>query len=77
MSPDAVFPPALGERIGTIKVTVPGVTARVEPARSSRRCPHRRQPVDDPWWARAAGAVGDAIGDAIDGLVGPQPPGSA
>ena len=69
VSPDAVFPPALGERVGAIKVTVPGVSLGSSPLLVSE-VPPPPATGDGPWWARAAGAVGDALGDAIDGLVG-------
>jgi hypothetical protein len=69
VSPDAVFPPALGERIGTMHVTVPGIRLGSSPLLVSE-VPPPPAAGDDPWWVRAAGAVGDAIGDAIDGLVG-------
>jgi D-alanyl-D-alanine carboxypeptidase (penicillin-binding protein 5/6) len=69
VSADAVFPPALGDRVGAIKVTVPGVSLGSSPLLVSE-VPPPPATRDDPWWARAAGAVGDAVGDAIDGLVG-------
>jgi D-alanyl-D-alanine carboxypeptidase (penicillin-binding protein 5/6) len=69
VSPEALFPPALGERVGAIKVTVPGVSLGSSPLLVSE-VPPPPATGDDPWWVRAAGAVGDAVGDAIDGLVG-------
>jgi D-alanyl-D-alanine carboxypeptidase (penicillin-binding protein 5/6) len=69
VSADAVFPPALGERVGTIKVTVPGVSLGTSPLLVSA-VPPPPPTGDDPWWARAAGTVGQALADAIDGLVG-------
>lgn len=69
VSPDAVFPPALGERVGTMQVTVPGGRLGSSPLVVSA-VPPPPATGDDPWWARAAGAVGDAVGDAIDGLIG-------
>ena len=69
-SPDAVFPPAPGERVGTIKVDGPRRAAWARARWSSPRCRPPPPTGDDPWWARAAGAVGEAVGDAIDGLIG-------
>ena len=69
VTPGAVFPPALGERVGAITLTVPGVSLGSSPLLVSE-VPPPPATGDEPWWARAAGAVGDAIGDAIDGLVG-------
>ena len=57
VSPDAVFPPALGERVGAIKVTVPGVSLGSSPLLVSE-VPPPPATGDGPWWARAAGAVG-------------------
>jgi hypothetical protein len=66
--PAAAFPPAPGERIGWVRVrtptdvlgTVPVVAGTVPPP----------EPEDDPWWARAAGAVVDAVGGVLDALTG-------
>jgi D-alanyl-D-alanine carboxypeptidase (penicillin-binding protein 5/6) len=69
VSPEALFPPALGERVGAIKVTVPGVSLGSSPLLVSE-VPPPPAAGDDPWWARAVDAVGDALGDAVDGLVG-------
>jgi D-alanyl-D-alanine carboxypeptidase (penicillin-binding protein 5/6) len=69
VSPEALFPPALGERVGAIKVTVPGVSLGSSPLLVSE-VPPPPAAGDDPWWGRAVDAVGDALGDAVDGLVG-------
>ena len=66
---DAVFPPAQGERVGTLTVSIPGaplgssalIVADVPPPPPSG---------DDPWWQRAAGALGRSIGQALGGLLG-------
>jgi D-alanyl-D-alanine carboxypeptidase (penicillin-binding protein 5/6) len=63
----AVFPPAPGERVGTIKVTIPGVSLGTSPLLVSE-VPPPPPTGDDPWWVRAAGAVGRAFGRAVDGL---------
>ena len=69
VSPRAVFPPAPGERVGTFKVTIPGVSLGSSPLLVSA-VPPPPPAGDDPWWVRAAGAVGRAVGDAVEGLVG-------
>lgn len=70
VSPRAVFPPEAGERVGTFKVTIPGVSLGSSPLLVST-VPPPPAAGDDPWWVRAADAVGRALGDAIEGLVGP------
>ena len=69
VSPRAVFPPAAGERVGTFKITIPGVSLGSSPLLVSA-VPPPPAAGDDPWWLRAADAVGRALGDAVDGLVG-------
>lgn len=69
VSPGAVFPPAPGERVGTVKVTVPGVSLGASPLLVSE-VPPPPPAGDESWWRRAAGAVGRAVGDALDGVFG-------
>jgi D-alanyl-D-alanine carboxypeptidase (penicillin-binding protein 5/6) len=66
ISSKAVFPPAPGERIGTLKVTAPGMSLGTSPLTVSS-VPPPPPTGGDPWWLRAADAVGKALGDAIDG----------
>lgn len=66
ISSKAVFPPAPGERIGTLKVTAPGMSLGTSPLTVSS-VPPPPPTGGDPWWLRAADAVGRALGDAIDG----------
>ncbi|MEX0651194.1 MAG: D-alanyl-D-alanine carboxypeptidase family protein [Actinomycetota bacterium] len=66
---EAVFPPAPGERVGTIKVSIPGLTLGSAPLVVSQ-VPSPPPAGDEPWWQRAAGAVGRAVGEAFQGLVG-------
>ena len=62
-TPGAAFPPPPGSRVGTLTVSIPGlaigsvplVVTSVPPPPSS----------GGPWWARAAGAVGRAVGEAV------------
>jgi D-alanyl-D-alanine carboxypeptidase (penicillin-binding protein 5/6) len=67
---DAVFPPATGQRIGTMKITLPGVSVGTVPVIVDR-IPLPPPAGEGPWWARAFGAVGGAIGDAVGGAIGP------
>jgi D-alanyl-D-alanine carboxypeptidase (penicillin-binding protein 5/6) len=62
----AAFPPAPGERVGTLRITIPGRIVGTVPLRAGTI----PVPVDDdphPWWMRAAGAVGRAVGSAVSG----------
>jgi hypothetical protein len=67
VAPGAVFPPASGERVGTLSITIPGVVLGSSPLRVSE-VPPPPSAGEDPWWMRAAGAVGRALGDAVGGL---------
>ena len=66
---DAEFPPARGERVGTLAVTIPGM-----PLGSSAlivaEVPPPPPTGDDPWWQRAAGTLGRSIGQALESFVG-------
>lgn len=69
VSPAAVFPPAAGERVGSIKLSVPGVSLGSSPLLVSE-VPPPPPTGDEPWWARAAGAVGRSFAEVLDGLIG-------
>lgn len=62
--PRAAYPPAPGERVASLKVTIPGLTiGRVPLVVSSVPAP---PPIDDrPWWERAAAAVLEAIRSGV------------
>jgi D-alanyl-D-alanine carboxypeptidase (penicillin-binding protein 5/6) len=65
--PKAAYPPPVGERIGTIAITSPGVTYGSAPLLATRvELPP--PPDGGPWWARAASAVGGAVLDVVGGL---------
>lgn len=65
----AAFPPAPGEVIATMTVSVPGLTlARVPLAVS--QVPPPPPPDGAPWWARALGAVGQGVTDAVGAFAG-------
>ena len=65
--PSAAFPPAPGQRVGTLRVTIPGTTVGTVPLLAGAL--PSPNPGDVPWWARATGAVGRAVGDVIGGLL--------
>lgn len=70
VSPDAVFPPALGERVGTYEVWMPGVPLGSSPVIVSEVPPPPPPPGSGSWWQRAAGAVARAMGESWGGLAG-------
>lgn len=67
VAPTAVFPPAPGDRVGTMSIIVPGVGLGSSPLHVSE-VPPPPPAGEDPWWIRVAGAVGRAFGDAVGGL---------
>jgi serine-type D-Ala-D-Ala carboxypeptidase (penicillin-binding protein 5/6) len=68
---DALFPPAPGQQIGTLKITLPGISVGTIPV-VVQQVPPPPAAGDGPWWARAAGAVGGALADALAGLAGSE-----
>ena len=69
VDPSAAYPPAPGERVARLKITLPGLTVGRVPLVVSSVPPP--PPIDDrPWWARAVAAVADAIGTAVDAVRG-------
>ena len=68
-NPRVAFPPPVGERIGTIAITAPGVTYGSAPLLATRvELPP--PPEGGPWWARAVSAVGGAVVDVVTGIAG-------
>jgi D-alanyl-D-alanine carboxypeptidase (penicillin-binding protein 5/6) len=65
-SPDAAFPPAPGSEVGTLTVSVPGLTIGSVPLLVSTVPPPPA--TSGPWWARAAGSIGRAVAGAIDAM---------
>jgi serine-type D-Ala-D-Ala carboxypeptidase (penicillin-binding protein 5/6) len=65
----ALFPPAMGERVGTLRVMVPGLSLGASPLVVAQ-VPPPPPAGDDPWWQRAGGALSRAIGQALGGVVG-------
>ena len=75
--PDAAFPPAPGQHVGTLRVTIPGSTVgSVALLAGTLPAP---EPGDAPWWARATGAIGrhrarrPQRGRRADALSSPHP----
>ena len=62
-SPHAAFPPAPGSRVGTLTLSIPGLTIGSVPLVVSTVPPPPSS--GGPWWARAAGSVGRALADAV------------
>jgi serine-type D-Ala-D-Ala carboxypeptidase (penicillin-binding protein 5/6) len=69
VDPSAAYPPAPGERVAWLKITLPGLTVGRVPLVVSSVPPP--PPIDDrPWWERAAGAVVGAIGATVEAVQG-------
>ncbi len=67
--PGAAYPPAPGEQVAWLKVTIPGLTVGRVPLIVSSVPPPPA--IDDrPWWERAAAAVVDAIRSGIQAVTG-------
>ena len=69
VDPSAAYPPAPGERVARLKITLPGLTVGRVPLVVSSVPPP--PPIDDgAWWARAADAIVDAVGTAVKAVRG-------
>jgi serine-type D-Ala-D-Ala carboxypeptidase (penicillin-binding protein 5/6) len=68
VDPRAAFPPAPGQRVGTLRVTIPGLTVGTVPLMAAD-LPAPARSGDRPWWMNAAGAVGRAVAQAVGGLM--------
>jgi serine-type D-Ala-D-Ala carboxypeptidase (penicillin-binding protein 5/6) len=69
VDPGAAFPPAPGERIGTVTVLVDGRRAGEVPLVAGEVPPPA--PLDGPWWARGAVALWDAVTGTVEALAEP------
>jgi serine-type D-Ala-D-Ala carboxypeptidase (penicillin-binding protein 5/6) len=69
VDPAAAFPPRLGERVGAVRVTVPGqMLGSVPLVVTHVPAP---PPIDDrPWWERAAASLDGAVSSLVHGLLG-------
>jgi serine-type D-Ala-D-Ala carboxypeptidase (penicillin-binding protein 5/6) len=68
IDPRAAFPPAPGQRIGTLKITLPGLTVGVSRLIAGSLPPPGPES-GAPWWAEAAAAVGHAVAQTVHGLL--------
>jgi serine-type D-Ala-D-Ala carboxypeptidase (penicillin-binding protein 5/6) len=65
-APHAAFPPPPGARVGSLTVSIPGLTIGSVPLVVSAVPPPTSS--GGPWWARAAGSVGRAVSDAVHAI---------
>ncbi len=69
VAPKALFPPASGERVGTVKVMIPGVSLGSSPLVVSS-VPPPPAAGDGPWWMRTVDAVAGGVAEVVGGLIG-------
>jgi len=67
VSPSAAYPPPSGSQVGTLRVTLDGVTLGVVPVFVAD-LPPPREPRGS-WWSRAAGALAGAVGGVVSSLL--------
>lgn len=65
--PDATFPPATGEVVGTYRVVSGGIEIGAVPLVVAQ-VPAPPDPGEEPWWVRSAAAVAGALGSAVGAL---------
>ena len=70
VSPTVRFPPGRGQAIGSVVMSVPGLTLGQVPLVVTDVEPPPPLADDGPWWARAAGTVVRAGGGLLDALFG-------
>ena len=69
VEPGAAFPPAPGEQVATLRVSIPGHRLGSVPLLVTEV--PAPPPVDDrPWWSRAAASVSGALSGAVHAFVG-------
>jgi D-alanyl-D-alanine carboxypeptidase (penicillin-binding protein 5/6) len=69
VDPAAAYPPAPGERVATLRISIPGFDLGSVPLVVSS-VPPPPPPPEGTWWGRAASAVGRAVGAAFSALFG-------
>ena len=69
IDPAAAYPPAAGERVASLTITLPGLTVGRVPLVVSS-VPPPPDIGDEPWWERAAGAVAGALDAAVSAIGG-------
>jgi hypothetical protein len=66
--PSAAYPPASGSEVGTLRLTLGGVTlGTVSLLVADLPPPHEPR---GSWWSRAAGALAGAVQGVVHGLLG-------
>ena len=65
----SAFPPGRGQAIGSVVVGVPGMTVGVVPLLVTAVDPPPALEEDRPWWRRAFGALVEAGGALLEGVV--------
>ena len=68
VSPEAAFPPALGESVGSVVVSVPGLKIGTVPLVVTSVEPPPPPDEPGPWWRRAFSAVAGAFDRVLDAL---------
>jgi hypothetical protein len=69
MFPDVAFPPAMGERVGYVKVSAPDLPlGRVPLVVSALPGPPPAEP--GPWWRRATSAVVQSVSSVLSSFFG-------
>jgi serine-type D-Ala-D-Ala carboxypeptidase (penicillin-binding protein 5/6) len=66
---DVAYPPAIGQRVGTVRLTARGVDLPTVPLVVGG-VPPPPEPAAGPWWRRAAASVAHAIDAVVDALLG-------
>ena len=67
VDPGAAYPPAPGEHVATLRITLPNLTVGTVPLLVSS-VPPPPALADAPWWERAAAAVAHAAGAALHAI---------
>lgn len=67
IDPQVGFPPAVGQIVGTLAATIGDTTLGTVPVEVDV-VPAPTSAGGGPWWARAAGAIGGAVVDVVEGL---------
>lgn len=70
LSPDAAFPPLVGEVVGSLAVSVPGLRIGRVDLEVTDVPPPPPPSEPGPWWRRAGSAVVDAVGATLNAVFG-------
>jgi hypothetical protein len=69
VDPAAAFPPAAGDRVAVLRVSIPGRVIGTVPLLVTD-VPDPPAVSDEPWWERAAGALTSAVSSTVRGFFG-------